>query len=324
MLDTQAAISYPTMNGGVCWPRMYQFIFMLHRKALCFLASLFFLTQGLLAESVPQPTGWVNDFANVISGEYRDKLTALIQELEEKTSTEIGVVTIESISPFDEKEYARLLFDNWKPGKKGKDNGVLVLLAIKERRWRIETGYGVEGILPDGLCGEIGRNYMVPYFKDGKYSEGLYYGVAAIAQEIAKDAKTDINNLENVRFPQGKKEGLPIFLYFFVPVFFFLWNLPWPFLIGLSFTLGFAFAFYFWFSPLIGFLVIIGYIASLVVRYNYLKKLPAHKRKSFFGSQTYGGTWSGGSWSSAGGGFGGGGGGFGGGGGGGGGAGGGF
>lgn len=161
------------------------------KRWLIVLSGLFLLINPLFAENVPQPSGWVNDFANVISGEHRDKLTVLIQELEEKTSAEIAVVTVESIAPYDEKEYARMLFDNWKPGKKGKDNGVLVLLAIKERRWRIETGYGIEGILPDGLCGEIGRNYMVPYFKDGKYGEGLYYGVLRIYQIVSKDINVE-------------------------------------------------------------------------------------------------------------------------------------
>ncbi len=144
------------------------------------------------AENIPQPQGWVNDFANVIPAGFREKLTLLIQEVEGKTSSEIAVVTVASIAPYGEIEYARLLFDNWKPGKKAKDNGVLVLLAVKERRWRIETGYGVEGILPDGLCGEIGRNYMVPYFKAAKFGEGLYYGVTAIAKVIAKDANVSL------------------------------------------------------------------------------------------------------------------------------------
>lgn len=294
----------------------------MHTKFLFSLISLVLLVNGVFAENIPQPQGWVNDFANVISSEYRDKLVTLIQELEEETSAEIGVVTVESISPYDEGQYARLLFDNWKPGKKGKDNGVLVLLAIKERRWRIETGYGVEGILPDGLCGEIGRNYMVPYFKDAKYSEGLYYGVAAIADKLAKNANADISSLENIKFA-SPREDAPIFLYFFAPIFFFVWNLPWPFIVGLPFTLLFAFIF-FSFSPLLGILVIAGYIASLIVRYNYWQKLPPQKRRSFFGPQSYGGTYSGSSWGGGGFGGGGGGGGFGGGGGGGGGAGGSF
>jgi len=136
----------------------------------------FLLSSAIIAcaQDVPEPSGWVNDFAQVISPEYREKITGIIQELEYKTSAEIFVVTVNSIAPYDEVQYARKLFDSWKPGKKSKDNGVLVLLAVKERRWRIETGYGVEGILPDGLCGEIGRTYMVPYFKENNYSEGLW------------------------------------------------------------------------------------------------------------------------------------------------------
>ncbi len=173
------------------------------------------------AQNVPQPVGWVNDFANVIDQGNAAKLNSLIEEVEQKTTTEIAVVTINSIAPYDEKEYARLLFDNWKPGKKGKDNGVLVFLAVKERRWRIETGYGVEGILPDGLCGEIGRNYMVPYFKEGNYGEGLYQGVRAIANIIAKDARVTLATLGNFEeispenqsssttCPQGHTRAIP-------------------------------------------------------------------------------------------------------------------
>ncbi len=149
------------------------------------------------AKDIPQPVGWISDFANVIDKGNADKLTSLIEEVEQKTTAEIAVVTVSSIAPYDEKEYARLLFDNWKPGKKGKDNGVLVLLAVKERRWRIETGYGVEGILPDGICGDIGRNYMVPHFRAGKYGEGLYQGICAIANIIAKDAHVTLATLGN-------------------------------------------------------------------------------------------------------------------------------
>lgn len=163
-----------------------------------FLTLVFLILPFLgYAQNVPQPAGWVNDFANAIDKGNAGKLSSLIEEVEQKTTTEVAVVTINSIAPYDEKEYARVLFDNWKPGKKGKDNGVLVFLAVKERRWRIETGYGVEGILPDGLCGEIGRNYMVPYFKEGKYGEGLYQGIRAIANIIAKDAHVTLATLGN-------------------------------------------------------------------------------------------------------------------------------
>lgn len=165
-----------------------------------FLALAFFILPFLgYAQNVPQPAGWVNDFANIIDKGDADKLSSLIEKVEQKTTMEIAVVTVNSIAPYDEKEYARILFDNWKPGKKGKDNGVLVFLAVKERRWRIETGYGVEGILPDALCGEIGRSYMVSYFKEGKYGEGLYQGICAIANIIAKDAHVSFAALGNFK-----------------------------------------------------------------------------------------------------------------------------
>jgi len=171
------------------------------------------------ADKVPQPIGWVNDFAQVLDAGTKDKLNTLITELEEKTITEIAVVTIASIAPYDEKEYARMLFDQWQPGKKVKDNGVLILLAVKERRWRIETGYGVEGILPDGLCGDIGRTYMVPYFKSGDYSNGLYQGTNAIAAVIAKNAHVNLTGLIDSGEPQEKSsEASPLVFVFMIVI----------------------------------------------------------------------------------------------------------
>ncbi len=172
--------------------------------ALVIFVFLSFAAAVYAGEVVPRSEGWVNDYANVISGEYRLKLESLITELEQKTSAEIAVVTVGSIAPYDEVSYARLILDSWKIGKKGKNNGVLVLLAVKERRWKIETGYGAEGILPDGKCGEIGREFMVPLFKQGKYSEGLYSGVAAMAAVIAHDSKVTLNALSGVDIDFGR------------------------------------------------------------------------------------------------------------------------
>ncbi|PIU41744.1 MAG: methanol dehydrogenase [Candidatus Omnitrophica bacterium CG07_land_8_20_14_0_80_42_15] len=195
---------------------------------LLFLTAFVFISFYCFAkEEVPAPLGLVNDFAGVISPEYKDKINALTSEVEQKTSAEICVVTRSSIEPYGEDEYAQLLFDNWKIGKKGKDNGVLILLVVKERRWRIHTGYGVEGILPDGVCGEIGRTYMVPYFKDGKYSEGLYYGVAAVANIIGKDANVTLTGLTGIRVEEGS--GEPPFVVYLIAFFFFIIaSLIWP------------------------------------------------------------------------------------------------
>jgi uncharacterized protein len=279
-------------------------------RKLCFLFAFLIFPLFVYAQNLPQPSGWVNDFAGVISPEYKEKLSSLIEELEQKTTTEIAVVTVTSIAPYDEKEYARLLFDNWKPGKKGKDNGVLVLLAIKERRWRIETGYGVEGILPDGLCGEIGRNYMVPYFKEGKYGEGLYQGVIKIAGIISGQVKPG----DIVRSSPNND--------------FFNWAVPLGIFLVFIFHLaswGTIFIFFIILFLLVVTLKLFSFLIALIIIFFFVCVFKILNRfKSLHSTGSYGGGYYTGGGGFGGGGFGGGGGGFGGGGGGGGGAGGGF
>jgi len=290
------------------------------RYILLLILVVIFLTQPFYASDIPKPTSWVNDFAGVVSREYYDKIAKLVEELEQKTSAEIIVVSVNSIAPYDEKSYARIVFDSWKPGKKGKDNGVLILLAVKERRWRIETGYGVEGILPDGLCGQLGRSYMVPYFKNGEYGKGLYYGVAAVSSIIAKDANLTLGsldglNIESVSASSNKSDGAGIN----IAMFLFVLALALPFLPGLVFAIFFCIIAAFVFSQVgVAALFFIIYTIVSVSRFFFWHNLPVSKRKDGF--LTYGGGFGGGGF--GGGGFGGGG--FGGGGGGGGGAGGGF
>ena len=185
------------------------------RKRLLLLIFVFFSFSSLAQAQIPAPEGRVNDFAGVISADYKDKISSLLDEVEQKTSAEIVVVTRDSITPYGADDYAQMLFDNWKVGKKGKDNGVLILLAVKEREWRIHTGYGVEGILPDGVCGQIGRDYMVPYFKDGNYSEGLYYGAAAVANIIAKDANVTLDGLKDVSFQEQSPD---VSAFWYIPI----------------------------------------------------------------------------------------------------------
>lgn len=196
-------------------------------KRLLLTSFAFFSLTCFVQAQVPSPEGRVNDFAGVISSDYLQKINSLIEEVEQKTSAEVAVVTQPSIAPYGADQYAQMLFDNWKIGKKGKDNGVLILLAVKEREWRIHTGYGVEGILPDGVCGRIGRDYMVPYFKDGQYAEGLYYGVAATANIIAKDANVTLDGLTDVVFQEGSQSISPFWLFFIILcIFFIMFNRP--------------------------------------------------------------------------------------------------
>jgi len=134
----------------------------------------------------PKPKGLVNDFAGVISPEYRKKIATLTGALLKETGIPIVVVTMPDIGGAEYNDYANRLYSAWGIGKKGEDKGVLIFVAVKERKMRIETGYGVEGILPDGLVGEIRDRYMTPFLKENKFGEGLYAGAAAVAGVIAK------------------------------------------------------------------------------------------------------------------------------------------
>jgi len=136
---------------------------------------------GLLQASIPEkPAGYVSDFAHVIDEKTESDLNALIGETERRTSAEIAVVTVDSLEGMTVEDYANQLFSLWKIGKKGKDNGALVLIAPKEHKIRIEVGYGLEPILPDGLAGQIIREEFIPAFKTGSFSAGIQNGVKRI------------------------------------------------------------------------------------------------------------------------------------------------
>jgi uncharacterized protein len=140
------------------------------------LAALLLLTiaspmMNHAADPFPKPKGLVNDFANVISPQYEQKLTQLTGELLKKTEVPVVVVTMPDIGGEDYNEYANRLYEAWGIGRKGDDRGVLVFVTLKERKMRIETGYGLEGIIPDGLAGEIRDKYMIPYLKQDRFGE---------------------------------------------------------------------------------------------------------------------------------------------------------
>jgi len=167
-------------------------------------------------DTFPKPRGLVNDFANVISPQYEQKLTQVTGELLKKTGVSVVVVTMPDIGGEDYNEYANRLYAAWGIGKKGQDRGVLIFVTLKERKMRIETGYGIEGLIPDGLAGEIRDQYIVPYLKRNQFGEGLLNGTLAIASIIAKDARVNLTGQVPVKRPARRGSGLlalaPIFL----------------------------------------------------------------------------------------------------------------
>src|SRR5271170_8274823 len=143
------------------------------------------------AESVntlPAPTGYINDFAGVLSPSTKSSLENLCTQVDRQAHAQIAVVTIKTIdSDQSIEEFATALEDKWKVGAKGTDRGVLMLLVMNPRRGRIEVGYGLEGILNDAKVGDIGRA-MAPYAQQGDYNQAIPLGVGRIANIIATDA----------------------------------------------------------------------------------------------------------------------------------------
>lgn len=165
----------------------------------------------------PDPTGYVNDFANIIDND--EELEQKLRTLEEETTIEFVVITTESLQGYSIDEFGTRLWeqDPWKIGKEESDNGVMLLVAPNEKRVRIGVGYGLEGTLPAGMAGLIIEKEIKPYFKEDKYSEGINAGVDEVitilrGQESVYAAEyNQLDIWEDVLYPMSC-------LTFFVPI----------------------------------------------------------------------------------------------------------
>ena len=138
----------------------------------------------LLASEVPFLAGRVNDTANLLSAATVTELEALLKAHEDSTSNQVVVLTVQSLEGDDIESYAIRVAETWKLGQKGKDNGVLFVVARDDRKVRIEVGRGLEGDLTDAICSVIIRREILPQFKSGDYDQGVKAGVTAILAAI--------------------------------------------------------------------------------------------------------------------------------------------
>lgn len=164
------------------------------------------------ADIPEMPPRYVVDLAGVVDDATETKLNGYLQELEQKTTAQMVVLTIPSLEGESIEDFSiRIAHDKWKLGQKGKDNGVLFLIALKDRKYRIEVGYGLEGVLPDSLVGSLGRDLLIPYFRKGDYSNGVFATAIAMANTIAKDSGVKIEGMPSIKYhtqPSGK--GKPV------------------------------------------------------------------------------------------------------------------
>lgn len=155
---------------------------------LVFLLALPLVVSATQVSQLPRPTSYVSDFAKVLSPQERASLEQIAVDLERNTTAELAIVTVPSLEGEDIAQYSIELADAWKVGKKGKDNGIILLLAPNERRVRIEVGYGLEGALPDVRASRIIRETMTPYLKADQWYDGLNAGAQAISLVVRGEA----------------------------------------------------------------------------------------------------------------------------------------
>src|ERR1019366_10132327 len=171
--------------------RLLSLVFVLILSAAC-----------LPAEQVKnlKPQGYVNDFAGVLSAGAKEKLTALCAEVDQKAKAQIAVVTVSSLEGEPVEQYSNDLATQWGVGPKQQARGILILLAPSDHKYRIEVGYGLEGILPDGKVGGFGRE-AVPFLQRSDYNDATLLLTQRVASVIAEDQKVTLDTLSGTVFP---------------------------------------------------------------------------------------------------------------------------
>ncbi len=166
------------------------------------LLQCFFAACATAAPQIPpRPTAaagiYVQDYAQVLSAEDKRRLLSIGQELDDKTTAQLAVVTVKTLDGQPIEDYALSILREWGIGSKEKNNGALIVVAVQDRRSRIEVGYGLEGLLTDGLTGRIQDQAMIPYFRKGNYAAGIVNGYAVTASLIAKDAGVQLTSINS-------------------------------------------------------------------------------------------------------------------------------
>jgi uncharacterized protein len=151
-------------------------------------------------------------------------MNSLAYEVLEKADAALTVVTLADIGGASIDEFTNRLYERWGVGRKGEDRGAMILVALKERKIRIEVGYGLEGIIPDGLAGQIRDQVIVPYLKKGEFGQGLFNGLSALSGIVAKDRGVELAGRPDTSQIVASKQGRAIYgiLPFLFILFIFL------------------------------------------------------------------------------------------------------
>jgi len=172
--------------------------------------------------NLPIPQRYVQDNANVISASDEHSLNGILQELEQKTGAQYIILTVQTTGGMPIEQFSIELVEKWKLGQKGKDNGMLFTLAAKDRKYRFEVGYGLEGFVTDQYCGRIGRNVLVPYLRKGDFSQGIYQANLQVVQRIATEAGVTLSGMPNAGPMPDRRRAVGLPCCSVLPMLFFM------------------------------------------------------------------------------------------------------
>lgn len=168
---------------------------MMRKKFFLFLSGLFlvcsFCSGAFALDIPPRPDDYVTDRADLLSPETEARLETLLRSYEQKTTNQILIATFPSLEGENLEDFSIRLAETWKPGQKGRDNGVIFLVFKDDHKARIEVGYGLEGALPDALAGQILQQRVLPYFRADDYEKGIVKGVEGIILATQGEYETD-------------------------------------------------------------------------------------------------------------------------------------
>ncbi len=165
-------------------------------KIFLIIIVLILFTKSVYAVVEPTRQFYVNDYANLLNSDTENYIIQKNQSLQEQTGAQIVVVTVPNLEGQSIEEYATELFRKFGIGDKSKNNGLLLLLALEERKFRVEVGYGLEGILPDAKTGRIQDQYIIPYLSNNNWDEGIKNGFNAFLDVIVKEYGITIDREE--------------------------------------------------------------------------------------------------------------------------------
>ncbi len=176
------------------------------------LPAFLFISTGLFGAEVPYLTGRITDNAQLLSPAVKQSLSDSLQEHEKRAGNQIAVLTLPTLDGESIEDYAVKVFESWKLGQKGKDNGVLIVVVPNDRRMRIEVGYGLEGTLTDAVAGRIINDTMAPKFKNRDFDGGITDGSMAVIKilEGGELPKTEDSSVSVEQSKSFAKEGLEL------------------------------------------------------------------------------------------------------------------